>query len=94
MVILLSVLLLTYGVIVTIMLINQVKRVDRLTEITNTAVGNLDEIEQLIRDSEEVFNNPRLQEAFAHDDEVGRYFQNLKSMQETLNNYIGNGESI
>lgn len=78
-----------YGVVVTVIVVNQIKRCNRLEEITNTAVGHLDEIEQLIKSSEKLLDNPKLKEAFAHDDEVGGYFKNLEQMQKVLTDYLG-----
>lgn len=85
----LTIIFFIYGVVVTIVTVNQIKRCNRLEEITNTAVGHLDEIEQLIKSSEELLNNPKLKEAFAHDDEVGGYFKNLEQMQKVLTDYLG-----
>ena len=91
----LSIVFFIYGVIVTVVAINQIKRCGRLEEITNNVVGNLDEIESLIKDSEELLDNPKLKEAFAHDDEVGGYFKNLEQVQKILTNYIGgDGQDI
>ena len=83
-----------WAIVATIIAIKQVQRENRLTGIANSVVSNLEEIDQLIKDSEQIFDNPRLQEAFAHDDEVGGYFKNLESMQKILKNYLDNGQSI
>ena len=72
----------------------QLKREDKLVNIANSAVADLEEIGRLIQDSEELIENPKLKEAFAHDDEVGGYFKNLESMQKILKNYLDNGQSI
>lgn len=82
----------SWAVVATIIVTKQIQRENRLIEITNNTVVSLEEIEQLIENSEHIFDNPRLQEAFAHDDEVGRYFQNLKEMQDILYKYIERDE--
>ena len=72
----------------------QIKREDKLTAIANSAVADLEEIGRLIHDSEELIENPKLKEAFAHDDEVGGYFKNLEAMQDVLKRYITDEQSI
>lgn len=69
-------------------IINQSKREDRLTDIANSAVATLEEIKQIIQESEELIENPKLKEAFAHDDEVGGFFKNIERMQEVLSSYV------
>lgn len=85
--------LLTTGV-ETYIIFTQFKREDKLTDIANLAVADLEKIAKLIEDSEELLENPRLKEAFAHDDEVGAYFKNLETMQDILKNYIDNEQII
>lgn len=75
-------------------IIMQEGREDKLTTIANSAVADLEEIGRLIQDSEELIENPKLKEAFAHDDEVGGYFKNLESMQEILKSYLDNEQGI
>lgn len=75
-------------------IIMQEGREDKLTTIANSAVANLEEIGRLIQDSEKLIENPKLKEAFAHDDEVGGYFKNLESMQEILKSYLDNEQGI
>lgn len=81
-----------WAIVATIIVVKQIQRENRLIDITNGAVSNLEEIDRLIKDSEQIFDNPRLQEAFAHDDEVGRYFKNLKDMQDILYKYVERDE--
>lgn len=75
-------------------IVTQFKREDKLTSIANSAVADLEEIGKLIQNSEELIENPKLKEAFAHDDEVGGYFKNLESMQEILKSYLDNEQGI
>ena len=75
-------------------IVTQFKREDKLITIANSAVADLEEIGRLIQDSEELIENPKLKEAFAHDDEVGGYFKNLESMQEILKSYLDNEQGI
>lgn len=82
-------------VIQTVVIVKQIQRENRLEEIANQAIDNLYQIQTLIESSEKLLNeNPRLKEAFSHDDEVGDYFKNLKQIQEDLYEYFkGEGEN-
>jgi len=77
-----------WAIVATIIISKQISREDHLIDITNRTVADLEEIDRLIKSSEQVFDNPKLQEAFAHDDEVGNYFKNLKDMQDILYKYV------
>lgn len=77
-----------YGVVATLALVNQIKRVNRLETIANTAVASMEEVDRRIRESEKLLNNPRLQEAFEHDDEVGGFFRNIEAMQKIISSYV------
>lgn len=78
-----------WAAVATIIISKQLQREEHLIDITNKTVGDFETITRLIEDSENIFENSKLQEAFAHDDEVGRYFTNLKDMQDILYRYIG-----
>lgn len=76
-----------YGATVTVALVNQVKRVNKLERITNSVVATFEDIKNTIDSSEDLLDNPELKLAFSHDDQVGDFFKNLKSIQEMLKPY-------
>lgn len=76
-------------VIETIALVKQLQREQRLEEIVNKSLGKLDQLQEILEESGSILNeNPRLKEAFAHDDEVGEYFKKVVEMQEILEETI------
>lgn len=78
----------------TIILVKQVQREHRLEEIINQALSKLDQLKGVLAESKAILSeNPRLKEAFEHDDEVGDYFKKLVSIQNLLEESI-NGEDI
>lgn len=80
-------------VLETVVLVKQMQREQRLEEITNRCLAKLDLLRGILEDSEKILNeNPRLKEAFAHDDEVGDYFKNLIRIQENLQEPFGEKE--
>lgn len=80
-------------VVETIILIKQLQREQRLEEIINRSLGKLDQLRETLEESGSILNeNPRLKEAFAHDDEVGEYFKKVVEMQEILEETIVDDE--
>lgn len=70
----------------------QYRRNQKLEDIVNVVLHNMQTISDYIKSSEVLMSNPQLVEAFSEDDEVGLFFRNLKEIQETLNQFVLPGE--
>lgn len=75
-------------VLTTYLFVVQYRRNQKLEDIVNIVLHNMQTISDYIKSSEVLMSNPQLVEAFSGDDEVGLFFRNLKEIQETLNQFI------
>ena len=88
----LCVFLLVYASLVTWVCINQLKRCEKLTDIANNVVANMEKLSGIIEESDKLFSNSVLKTAFANDDETGTFFKNMQEIQELLNNFVLHGK--
>jgi hypothetical protein len=87
------ILLAIYALNVTYLLVIQYKRSTRAESIANILADNMKSISDLLKTSKKTLSDPKLQQAFAADDEVGIFFKNLIAVQKILDNFIvDNGE--
>ena len=66
----------------------QYRRNQKLEDIADIVLHNMQTISDYIKSSEVLMSNPQLVEAFSEDDEVGLFFRNLKEIQEILNQFV------
>lgn len=73
--------------------IAQYMRCSKLELIANNVVANMQTISEIISESSKALNNEQLVEAFSSDDEVGKFFREIRNVQEILDKFIlRNGE--
>lgn len=89
----LSIILLIYSTLATYVAVVQILRERKLENICNNAVDRLVSISKTINDTKALLDNDRLAVAFSNDDEVGRFFTQIKEIQNSLAEYgISNNE--
>ncbi len=82
--IILSILLIILGIALRNLLI----KVEKYEDVTVNQTGYLQNISNLITDSQKHLNDLDKREVFKSDDEVGYFFEQLKKVQEELNRYM------
>lgn len=86
--------IITVNVIILIMIVigyviwNLLKKVEKLEEIINTQEEYITNFYDLVKQSELRIKEIDSKQLFQSDDEVGFFFDNLKTIQETLSDYI------
>jgi hypothetical protein len=75
-------------VILGIALRNLLIKVEKYEDVTVNQTGYLQNISNLITDSQKHLNDLDKREVFKSDDEVGYFFEQLKKVQEELNRYM------
>lgn len=86
--------IITVNVIILIMIVigyviwNLLKKVEKLEEIINTQEEYITNFYDLVKQSELRIKEIDSKQLFQSDDEVGFFFNNLKTIQETLSDYI------
>jgi len=83
-IIILSILVLILGVALRNLLI----KVENYEDVTVNQTGYLQNISNLITDSQKHLKSLDEREVFKSDDEVGYFFEQLKKVQEELNHYM------
>lgn len=66
----------------------QYSRCSKLEKIANDTVTNMQIISNLITETSDTLNNEKLAIAFANDDDVGKFFSEIKEIQNILGNFI------
>jgi hypothetical protein len=82
--IILSILVIILGIALRNLLI----KVEKYEDVTVNQTGYLQNISNLITDSQKHLNDLDKREVFKSDDEVGYFFEQLKKVQEELNRYM------
>ena len=82
--IILSILVIILGIALRNLLI----KVEKYEDVTVNQTGYLQNISNLITDSQKHLNDLDKREVFKSDDEVGYFFEQLKKVQEELNHYM------
>jgi len=82
--IILSILVVVLGIALRNLLI----KVEKYEDVTVNQTGYLQNISNLITDSQKHLNDLDKREVFKSDDEVGYFFEQLKKVQEELNRYM------
>jgi hypothetical protein len=70
----------------------QYRRAEKALQFGETLLDNMGVIKKYIREATEKMNNPQLKQAFESDDEIGFFFQELQSIQETLTTFLPDNE--
>jgi len=83
-IIILSILIITLG----IALRNLLVKVEKYEDVTVNQTSYLQNISNLITDSQKHLNSLDERGVFKSDDEVGYFFEQLKKVQEELNRYM------
>ena len=83
-IIILSILIIVLGVAIRNLLI----KVERYEDVTVNQTEYLQNISDLILDSQKHLEDLDKREVFKSDDEVGYFFEQLKKVQEELNRYM------
>lgn len=71
----------------------QYQRADKTSQIANVLLSNMKTIYDFITEATEKMGNPQLKQAFEADDEVGFFFKELESIQETLSTFVPHEET-
>ena len=77
-----------YAINVTWIAVIQVRRSLKAEKIANVLADNMKSVSDLLQEAQKTLENPKLQQAFAADDEVGIFFKNLVKIQQILDNFI------
>lgn len=74
-------------IILSYIIINLLRKVENYEDVTTNQVQYLINISNLIGESQKHLNNLDERGVFKSDDEVGYFFENLKLIQKTLDQY-------
>lgn len=70
----------------------QFRRNQKLEKIATVCVDNAKAISDVIKKADETLSSDRLKEAFEKDDDTGIFFEQMKEIQEILNNFKLDGK--
>lgn len=73
--------------IVTWICIVQISRSNKLESMLNTLIDNMQSISDIIQSSDNLLTDEKLRTAFAGDDEIGAFFENIEKIQQILNKF-------
>lgn len=76
-----------YGILMTWISISQVRRCSKLENIVNNVLTTFNNISDTIGKSNEILNSEKVRIAFENDDEVGSFFNFMKTVQQDLNSF-------
>jgi hypothetical protein len=66
------------------------KKVTKLEQIATQQRIIIDSVSAIVSESDKQLKSVELTQAFSSDDEIGFFFKNLKSIQDSLNYYLKN----
>ena len=75
-------------IILSYIIINLLKKVEKYEDITVEQADYMNNISNLVKDSQKHLKNLDERGVFQSDDEVGYFFDNLKKVQDELNRYM------
>lgn len=70
----------------------QFRRNQKLERIATVCVDNAKAVSDVIKKADEKLSSDRLKEAFEKDDDTGIFFEQMKEIQEILNNFKLDGK--
>lgn len=83
-----SIILALLLIVAVYVIVNLIRKLEKYEDFTQAQTGHLQSIADLVRDSKEKLETTNIFKFTQGDDEAGIFFEQIKEIQKTLNEYV------